>query len=246
MPTRTVSYGKCFVCGQTFAKNTIGRHLAKCVPAHDTGGQQKTLYHIQIEGTYRPAYWLHIEIPAHHTLKQLDGFLRAVWVECCSHLSAFTIQGVSYESATDEEGFEPFFPKLDFGFKRTASMNVPLSQVVSPGDTFEYEYDFGTTTELTLKVVRERKGQAPAGGKGVRILARNYAPIIPCAECNEPAKWLYYEDSMPYCQIHAEDNPDWPDSFLPLVNSPRTGDCGYDGSYYKELIFEETAPLPAE
>ncbi|MCS7039596.1 MAG: plasmid pRiA4b ORF-3 family protein [Caldilineales bacterium] len=248
MPTRTISYGKCFICGQTFAKNTIGRHLAKCVPAHDTSGHQKRLYHLSIEGKDRPEYWLHIEIPADHTLSQLDGFLRAIWLECCGHLSAFTIHGVSYDSnADEEEDFALPFPGLGFEpFGSRASMDVPLSQVLSPGDRFRHEYDFGTTTELALKVVSERKGQAPAGGKGVRILARNYAPVIPCSACGERAGWLYYEDYAPYCDSHAEDHPEWPDSFLPLVNSPRTGDCGYDGTYYEALVFEETAPPVGE
>jgi hypothetical protein len=43
----------------------------------------------------------------------------------------------------------------------------------------------------------------------------------------------------PYCQEHAEDHDDWPEGFLPVVNSPRIGDCGYTGPWNKEYIFDE-------
>ena len=53
-------------------------------------------------------------MPASDTLADLDDFLRAIWLECCGHLSEFTIGGTSYssepedyfyfgEGATDEE-----------------------------------------------------------------------------------------------------------------------------------------------
>ena len=37
-------------------------------------------------------------------------------------------------------------------------MNVPLEKVLAPGMTCTYEYDFGTTTELKLRVLAEHLG----------------------------------------------------------------------------------------
>ena len=38
-------------------------------------------------------------------------------------------------------------------------MQVRLDQVLHPGQTCAYEYDFGSTTELTLKVISEREAR---------------------------------------------------------------------------------------
>lgn len=43
-------------------------------------------------------YWLVIEVKDTATLKDVDQFLRNIWLECCSHLSAFEIDGLSYKS----------------------------------------------------------------------------------------------------------------------------------------------------
>jgi hypothetical protein len=103
---KTISQGICHFCHGEFAKNKMTQHLKSCKArsAKETSqeGQETRLLHVQIEGKYRPEYWMHVEIPAEATLADLDDFLRAVWVECCDHLSEFTIGGVSYSSASDD------------------------------------------------------------------------------------------------------------------------------------------------
>lgn len=242
MSPRTISYGKCFLCGKKVAKNTATRHLAKCLPLHEeAGGKEVHLFHLRAEGLYAPIYWLDFEIPAAATLFDLDDFLRAIWLECCEHLSAFTIKGVRYELDT---GMVDTMWKGFFGpFQPTRSMKSKLYQALAPGDVFVHEYDFGTTTVLKLKVIGERKGPLPE--KGVRILARNYAPEAFCVKCKAPAEWLYVGDYQPYCEKHARQHRDWVDSFLPLVNSPRTGDCAYTGPVDESLRFEERLPSSA-
>jgi len=238
--SRIISYGKCFLCGGTFAKNTIGRHLKNCAPAHDTGrGKPVRLFHLSVEGRYAPYYWMHLEIPASATLADLDDFLRAVWLECCGHLSAFTIDNISYELDT---GMVDAMWKEFFGpIRPTRHMNVKLYNVLSVGKVFSHEYDFGTTTELKLKVVGERQGSRPI--KGVRVLARNYAPVFTCIKCGQPARWVYtWGEYETYCDAHAREHEDWGEGFLPLVNSPRVGKCGYTGPQDKALQFEEPAP----
>jgi hypothetical protein len=53
--------------------------------------------------------------------------------------------------------------------------------VLQPGSKLKYEYDFGSTTDLLLKVV----GVRPAESKRhyVKLLARNLPPPIPCDAC---------------------------------------------------------------
>jgi len=51
------------------------------------------------------------------------------------------------------------------------SMRVRLDKVLSPGQSCSYEYDYGTTTELKLKVIADREVEAK--GKAIEVLARN-------------------------------------------------------------------------
>ncbi|MFN3742759.1 MAG: hypothetical protein ACK4VW_08830 [Anaerolineales bacterium] len=239
MSPRIISYGKCFLCGKKIAKNVATRHLAKCLPLHEEASEKVVrLFHLRAEGAYAPIYWLDFEILATATLLDLDDFLRAIWLECCGHLSAFTIKNVRYELDT---GMVDAMWKGFFGpYRPVRSMDSKLYQVLAPGDVFKHEYDFGTTTELKLKVIGERQGPLPK--RSIRILARNYAPLIRCTECEQPAKWLS-TSYQPYCEEHAQKHEEWMEgSFLPLVNSPRTGDCAYTGPENKSLRFEETVP----
>lgn len=66
-------------------------------------------------------------------------------------------------------------------------MDIELAKVLKPGMKFTHEYDFGSTTELSLRVVAEREGVVRGKKDTVQILARNLPPVIPCRECGKPA-----------------------------------------------------------
>ena len=83
------------------------------------------------------------------------------------HLSAFEIEGARY--AIDAGMYNDW----DMSEK---SMRVRLDKVLSPGQSCSYEYDYGTTTELKLKVISER--QVAVKGNAIQILARNIPPLI--------------------------------------------------------------------
>ncbi len=108
-------------------------------------------------------------------------------------------------------------------------MGTKVKDALGTGTVFTHEYDFGSTTYLKLKVVGEREGRI--GGKPLRLLARNDAPVWECAVCGEQATQVnteeLWEDGNPfYCDEHTE-GEEW--AFLPVVNSPRMGVCGYTG-----------------
>ena len=136
------------------------------------------------------------------------------------------------------EGMDSYMP--DFPEER--DMSVKLSKVLSVGMKFSYEYDFGSTTTLKLKVVAEREGEPRRGKKTVQILARNVPPVIPCDLCGKPATLIagegYYEEGgvNAVCHECSEKPPEDEDEYyggyeemLPVVNSPRIGVCGYTG-----------------
>ncbi len=216
--TRTTLRGHCLLCERRATKAGMTRHLKSCVSDHAPAseGEATELVQLRVEAAYDPLYWLDLEIEADGTLEDLDLFLRAEWVECCGHLSAFEISGRYYG---DGHG--------------ARSAKVRLDRVLpDTGVRFAYEYDFGSSTHLALRVVRRRTG--PADDETIRILARNEPPVWPCAVCGQPATWVCsfcgYEDDNPFsCNVHAPGHACGDEGLLPVADSPRMGVCCYEG-----------------
>jgi hypothetical protein len=223
------SVGKCNLCGATFSKRAMTKHIQACLKSQYSGSKKgqliKTL-HLVVEGMYLPEYWLHLETRADATLDDLDEFLRDLWLECCGHLSAFTVSEKRFDKVEDD--FD-----LGFGFEKAESMNAEIGQAFTKGAKIHYEYDFGTTTDLTVKVVEEQEGRLPKRD-AIRILARNDEPSIPCHHCGAPAKvvcsYCVYDPEGWVCKKCKRKHEHFDeDVFLPVLNSPRTGQCGYEG-----------------
>lgn len=332
--TRETSKGICNFCKGEFEKSKMTQHLKYCkqrIASMETTRAQEPektkLFHLVVEGRYLPMYWMHLEMPADATLADLDDFLRATWLECCGHLSAFRIGKVSYLSQTqdmyyeivdpnstageesgeeedeeeaDEEELEDLspvevveqlleilsaefqnnladvpLPELEAKLSeiltsrlgislppemqsqvsnlahylqlssslfadsyREQDMGAELGEALKVGQKFFHEYDFGSTTELALRVVGEREGVVAEDEDGdpiaVQVMARNEPPVIPCRVCGKPATKVaagYYSvGDGALCDICAKsDRNEYEDSFLPIVNSPRVGVCGYTG-----------------
>jgi hypothetical protein len=150
---------------------------------------------------------MHLQTLASTSFRDLDMFLRNTWLECCGHMSAFTLG--------EEE--------IDMGGK--------LGDLLIPEQKLLYEYDFGSTTELMLTVISEFKGSIRKGK--VEVLARNEAPQIKCDQCENPATTIcvecLYDGQGWLCDDCALTHGCDEEMFLPLVNSPRAGICGYVG-----------------
>ena len=220
------STGGCHICGGTFNRMAMTRHVAACGHPKEPSGSPGASppagvsFHLVVEDA-RGTYWLHLAVPATAHLKALDQFLRDIWLECCGHLSLFRIDGVGYCSRADRE----------MGFR---GMNVPVGRLLRPRMSFTYEYDFDSTTELKLKVAGIREG-ATAGGK-VHLLARNDEPAMVCGVCDKaPAvevcsQGLGCAQGAWLCEDCAADHDCGIEMLLPVVNSPRVGVCAYAGS----------------
>lgn len=106
-----------------------------------------------------------------------------------------------------------------------------LGAVLSVGDHCIHAYDFGTTTEITLQVVAEREGAITR--PAVTVLARNEPPLIPCEICGRAATQVccqcIYAGAGWLCDACAKAHACDEEMFLPVVNSPRVGMCGYTG-----------------
>lgn len=220
--TRREDPGCCLLCEAMINKGQMTRHLNRCIEknlSHRSKGGK--LFHLVIEGRRLPMYWLHVEIPGGTTLERLDSFLRDIWLECCGHLSCFAIDGQRYS-------VHPMTDPL-FGVSEQ-SMGKRVHRVLGPGVKFTHEYDYGSTTELSLRVVGVRDGSTKS--REIVLLARNKAPDLRCFTCGKPATQIHasgwglsLDDLLCRACVGEEDE----EQLLPVVNSPRVGVCGYCG-----------------
>lgn len=159
------------------------------------------------------------------TLTELDHLPRDLWLDCCGHLSLFTVRNRTYGSSPDEE------------FGDNKSIQIRLGKVLKKDLSFLYEYDMGSTTELSLKGVGDRLGTKP-DSPGIELLARNVAPDISCTECGDAeAEYIcsecQYEESGWLCDTCA--TGDYLISFL-FHNRTRI----YESHRMREIPVEET------
>ena len=204
------------------------RHLQSCIAksglSPESGGRRARGIHLFVEDDYRPEYWMHLAAPATIELVELDQYLRVVWLECCEHLSSFFVGSTEYKWMIFE--MDEFF--ADFRERELKTMEAGLGSVAPPRTEFRYWYDYGTTSELTLRTLGEL---ADNGGGQITLLARNDAPAIDCSRCGAPATWVSPSDddwiamTAGLCDNCAPAS----DYRLPIVNSPRCGVCAYDG-----------------
>lgn len=221
--------GKCKYCGQEYTFSYMSRHLSACEERQKklmkkTIGRKRGYFELAICSKYDKNYWLFIEVKETATLKDIDDFLRDIWVECCGHLSEFDIDGVSYQS---DLGGGIFWYEL------TESMDCKLKSVLTAGMTFSYEYDFGSTTELILKVTNYRMGIDRK--EKLIILSRNNPMEFLCSKCGKkPAVYLhtdfYFENVTFLCEDCVKTDESDENMLFEVCNSPRMGVCGYCGS----------------
>ncbi|GAX91045.1 hypothetical protein EFBL_2705 [Effusibacillus lacus] len=209
--------GKCSYCGEIFGKIAMKRHVNGCKSRGPVVPEDKR-FCILVQGKYSPEYWMYLCISETSTLAALDDFLRSVWLECCGHLSAFVINGTHFTSDPDSS-------------YREKGMNHKIKNVLDAGMEFTHQYDFGSTTELKLKVVSMEAGAK--NQKKIEVMARNLPPHIECSECDDAAVELCCEcmwDGTGWlCDKCAKTHECGEEMLLPVVNSPRVGVCGYTG-----------------
>jgi len=211
--------GICSYCKAEIPKNSrsIMNHILKC--------EEKSLSNIKnlsphmillIEGKYNPAYWIVIKAKSDITMKKIDKFLRDIWVECCGHLS----------------GFSDSYSKI--------GMTRKLYDVFKKGYKIDYIYDYGSSTEISLSLLEEIED---IEDKDIQILMRNKEIEYKCSYCDNKAiaicSFCVYEDEGFLCESCIEKHKcvedEGEDVLLPLVNSPRTGECGYCGYEDKDV-----------
>jgi hypothetical protein len=211
--------GACTFCGKRATRGGMARHLRTCrarrdaMDAADAGpGEAETLIHLQVQSS-GGSFWLHLEMRGTATLKKLDDYLRAIWLECCGHMSQFSHGG--------------------WGGSKIA-MTRRAQDAFLPETELTHIYDFGTESVTLVRAVDGRTGR-PLSRHPITLMARNDMPATTCQECGQPGTHLcpecmYESDNPVLCEAHANTHPheDYGDP-VPLMNSPRLGLCGYEG-----------------
>lgn len=220
MARKKQSRGSCTFCGKEMTRGGLSKHLKSCKGRQEaiteaSAGKEQPIYHILAQDAYGGDYWIHLEINGSAKLFDLDRYLRAIWLECCGHLSHFSIGDVWRGDELDD--------------------TLAVHNVFSRTDTLGHIYDYGTSSQTDIKVVGARKGK-PLTKHPIALMARNHLRAVECQECDKQAtnlciECIYEGDATGLlCDDHAESHPhdDYGEP-LPFVNSPRTGMCGYVG-----------------
>ena len=221
MPRGKQSRGQCTFCGYETTKGSMGKHLAACpqrqaalAAAEGSKRKPEPLVLLRVQDAYSSQFWLDLEARGTAKLADIDDYLRAIWLECCGHLSEFSTGG--------------------WGSQKIAKSRR-IADVFRPDVQLTHIYDFGTPSETTIKAVGQRVG-APLSARPLALLARNLMPEASCIECGQPASHLciecMYEDETAgtLCPQHAASHThENYGELLDLVNSPRLGMCGYTG-----------------
>ncbi|KUG21096.1 hypothetical protein ASZ90_009150 [hydrocarbon metagenome] len=206
--------GTCLLCRAPVTRRTVQRHAEGCLRSSGWPVGKKPSFLIRVQDRYNKSYWLVVLARHDARLSDLDCLIRDVWVECCGHLSAFTIGGETYTSG-DDIGDD---------------MAVPLDRLLLPGSSFDYEYDFGTTTELELKVIGAAPVAPPEGP--LCLIVRNDPLPIACETCGNRADFRLLDYSKGasgsfFCrECITSADPDLESAEI-IENSPRSGVCGY-------------------
>ena len=231
---RRLNSGICNYCHAEVERSRMAKHLVSCSARRKViqQAEQKEvaperLYHLFVEDAWLPEFWLHLEMRGSSTLKELDKYLRAIWLECCNHLSDFH----------------------EVMHGKRVKKSLPIQEVFDETDELLHIYDYGTPSETLITVVAVREGK-PTTPHPIALMARNCMPNTQCSRCGQPAKWWCSEclaevDAIVHLcdacrEAHYREHTEaigdddlsfeeYLEGIFPLVNSPRLGMCGYTG-----------------
>jgi hypothetical protein len=212
MQSEFESEGKCIYCTEIVASHEIKKHLEKHLKdleKQSKSVKNETFCHVEVVSN---EMFLHLLVKGNAKMKEIDNFLKAIWLDCCGHMSGF------YHK--------------NFKIKKTDL----VEDIFSPKVKIKYDYDYGSTTTLTLIAHKQYQLE---GKKNLILLSRNEPLKILCSICKKKSatclcSTCLWEIDAYFCENcsekHSSECSDFEDyANMPVVNSPRMGECGYEG-----------------
>lgn len=87
MPRKQQSRGTCGFGGRELTKGGLSKHLNSCQQRQEAiesvtskTKSRQNLIHLQVQDSWLSDFWLHLEMKDNATLKDLDRYLRAIWL----------------------------------------------------------------------------------------------------------------------------------------------------------------------
>ncbi len=239
MPWGKSSNGKCVFCEKSFTKTSLTRHLNSHLTEKAVANKPGKSFHLKIETNPRwgsTPYFLHLWVNGNTTMEKIDSLLRQIWLECCGHLSAFRLprnKRPSINNLFSNTSLANYALRMEYD-NGEIPMNKKAKDIFKKDLKLEYQYDFGSTTELLVSVIEEFGMEAD---EPLVLLSRNERPGWMCELCGENQATqlctVCTEDTL-FCtacaEKHAKTCSDFADyAATPVVNSPRMGVCAYVG-----------------
>lgn len=225
--------GPCRLCGETYTGQGITSHLKRCLADH---ANQGALHHGLLVGVradgYGGRYWLYMLVRPEASLFDLDGHLRATWLESIGRPSAFDIEGRQYPNTLEADEVGSDSP--------IRSMDTDVGSVIRPRTDFKYLYDLQHRDRFELVVYDPYPCPSslvddPSEADVVTV-ARNEAGDAECATCEGEASLICpacagadVEEGFYACESCRDEHDEHDAELLPIVNSPRMGVGGFRG-----------------
>ncbi|MBK7603819.1 MAG: hypothetical protein IPI15_09585 [Saprospiraceae bacterium] len=244
------SIGTCLYCNETLGQKELKTHLNKHIAVldEDKNTNDKLSFLIKVTGEYKDdPHFLYLLVDGDTEFDLLDSFLREIWLECCGHMSSFSLNKKdisqfnfdkyldldSNANEEDEDGDDDYYGSSDL-FPGEIPFNVPVKDVLIKGRKLSYTYDYGSTTSLNIITEYVYKAERK---EFIELLSRNKDFNYRCDVCKETAFLICtfhsYSDQGLFCmkcaKKHKKTCSDFSDFEMPIVNSPRMGVCAYSG-----------------
>ena len=152
----TTNSGTCMLCHQIIIADEAINHLTMCGVIRPARQAETVL---QIKVATGEDYWVFVEAAASTTLHDFYLFLRNNWWECCGHVSAFIIDGL-----TANKNY----------------MTDTLQQHFTTGTTFHYQHDSGIPVRVTGEVLAVKE-TVPL--KAITLVLRKNLTVEKCESC---------------------------------------------------------------
>ena len=231
---KPVMKGECRACCCYVQPDVATDHLTlRCVDKVEEflnhKNQEKDLvegFLIRVCCADRPwTYWMYATVPKHFKFSKIDKFLKDYWCECCGHTSSLRLA-------------DPSKPFWSDSYQKVMKKGAEIGMELRPGMMLNYEYDSGTSTELKLEVI----STIFCSTMNIAVVMQNDTPLFPCVGCNgmNISDRICTNCEMKYCPHCSTANHPCNRSrsafYLPIVNSPRIGKCGYTGPDQDQLM----------